>query len=194
MDIGRLRQDQLIAAIGGLVLIISLFLSWSEVDLGGGSGSASAFDAFSGMDIILLLIGIAALALAVATAVEARVTLPARADLILALLGIFAVGWTLGWVLEDPSAGIGAWLGLLASLAIAFGGLQGARILPPAGGASGGTRRRAGRVGTTTPAGPDATPGGVGAPSDPAGGRGPVAEPGAGRSPEDPGTRPPRVV
>ncbi len=61
MDIGRLRQDQLIAAIGGLVLIISLFLSWSEVDLAGGSGSASAFDAFSGMDIILLLIGIAAL-------------------------------------------------------------------------------------------------------------------------------------
>ncbi len=192
MDIGRLRQDQLIAAIGGLVLIISLFLSWSEVDLG---GSASAFDAFSGMDIILLLIGIAALGLAVVTAVEARVTLPARADLILALLGIFAVGWTLGWVLEDPSAGIGAWLGLLATLAIAFGGLQGARILPPADGTPGATRRRAsGRVGATTPAGTTTTPGGLGGQPDPAGGRGPIAEPGGGRSPEDPGTRPPRVV
>jgi hypothetical protein len=118
VDMSNLSRGQLIMAGGGLVLIISLFLSW--VSILGVSGSA--FDAFSGMDIIMLIIGIAALAYGVMMAMGGSVGLPGNAALILALLGVVVFGWALGWDLEEPNAGFGAWLGLFASIAIAYGG------------------------------------------------------------------------
>jgi hypothetical protein len=114
----NLSRGQLIMGAGGLVLIISLFLSWVSI-LG---ISASAFDAFSGMDIIMLIIGVTALAYGVTMAMGASVSLPGNSALILALLGIVVFGWTLGWDLEEPNAGFGAWLGLFGSVAIAYGG------------------------------------------------------------------------
>lgn len=118
MDMSNLSRGALIMGAGGLVLIIALFLSWVSI-LG---VSASAFDAFSGMDIIMLIIGVAALAYGVTMAVGASVGLPANSALILAVLGVVVFGWALGWDLEEPNAGVGAWLALFASIAIAYGG------------------------------------------------------------------------
>ncbi len=127
MDISKLSRGQLIAGAGGALLIVSLFLSW--VSLIG--ASASAFDAFSGMDIIMLVIGIAAVAFAGVTATEASVEVPANAAVVVGILGVLIVGWALGWVLEQPSAGFGAWLGLISAGAIAYGGWEADRKPTP---------------------------------------------------------------
>ncbi len=118
VDTSRLSRGEPIAAIGGVVLIVSLFLNWSESFL----GNVSAWDAFSGIDFVMLLAGLVALAFGLATAVGVAERLPTGSALIVSLLGIIVVGWSLGWDLEDPDAGIGAWLGLIAGAAIAYGG------------------------------------------------------------------------
>ena len=110
---GRLTQGQLIAAVGAAALFLSLFLTWD--DAAGGSG----WSTFSGMNIIMLLIALATLAYVGMTAVDAEI--PSGSEWLLFLLGVLTVGWAFGWDLETPSAGVGAWLGLLAALAVAYG-------------------------------------------------------------------------
>lgn len=118
VDTSTLSQGEPIAAIGGVVLIVSLFLNWSESFL----GSVSAWDAFSGIDIVMLVVGLVALAFGVATIAGVAARLPAGSALIVSGLGIIVVGWALGWDLEDADAGVGAWLALIAGGAIAYGG------------------------------------------------------------------------
>jgi hypothetical protein len=140
-----MSQGQMVAGVGGVLLIVGLFLDWV-------SGLGNAFDAFSGIDIILLIIGIVAIAWA-ASAAMGTATPPALSGMLVGLLGVVALGWSLGWDLEEDAAGIGAWLSLVASIAIAWGGL------------GGGTRRvaaPAARRGPATPASPSPPP------SDPA--------------------------
>ncbi|HEY2772182.1 MAG TPA: hypothetical protein VGI87_16520 [Solirubrobacteraceae bacterium] len=127
MDLSKLSRGQLIAGVGGVLLVLSLFLGWVSVF----GGTQTAFDAFSGMDIIMLVIGAAAVAFAVVTAAEASVDLPANTAVILSVLGVLVVGWALGWVLEEPSAGFGAWLGLIGAGAIVYGGWEAHRSPAP---------------------------------------------------------------
>jgi hypothetical protein len=115
MDTSRMSQGQMVAAAGGVVLVIALFLDWE-------SGLGDAFDVYSGMDIIMLIIAIIAIVWGVSAGLAA-VTVPALSGLLVGLLGMIALGWALGSDLEDPSAGFGAWLGLVAAMAIAWGGL-----------------------------------------------------------------------
>jgi len=118
MDFSRLSQAQIVVGIAGIVLVISQFLSWASI-LG---VSESAFDAFSGMDIIMLIVGLAGVAFAAAIALGRASSVPSNAGFILCALGLIVFGWALGWDLESGDAGIGAWLALLASAAIAWGG------------------------------------------------------------------------
>lgn len=132
MDTSRVSQGQIIAAVGGLVLIISLFLDWvSGVTLSVGTASIStsgnAWDVLSGMDILMALVGLAAIVVAGATLMGAAIEAPVKLDYMIALLGVGTIGWTLGWDLEIPNAGIGAWIGLLAAIAITYGGFEAAR-------------------------------------------------------------------
>src|ERR1700751_3068898 len=107
MDISKLRQSQLIVGGAGVVLVISLFLNWVGV---------SAFSAFSVMDIIMLLVGLAAVGYAGIPAVGSEMALPRDSAWIVLLRAVGVVGWALGIALEDAGAGLGAWLGLIASL------------------------------------------------------------------------------
>jgi hypothetical protein len=122
----KMSQGQMIAGVGGVVLIISLFLDWvSGISVATAAGTFSAgggnaFDVFSGMDIIMLIVGIAAVVWAVSGA-GVGMDLPPYSAWIIAGLGIVVFGWALGWDLENSNAGIGAWLGLAATVAIAWG-------------------------------------------------------------------------
>jgi hypothetical protein len=107
----------MILGIGGILLIISLFLSWASAF----GTSASAFDLFSGMDIIMLVVGIAAVAYAVSIAAGSAASAPSGSPLILGALGLVVLGWALGWNIETSDAGIGSWLALIASAVIAYG-------------------------------------------------------------------------
>jgi hypothetical protein len=132
MDISKLRQSQLIVGAAGIVLVISLFLDWVGV---------SAFSAFSAMDIVMLLVGLAAVGYAALPASGSAQSLPKDSAWIVLLAGVGVVGWALGICLEDADAGIGAWLGLIGSIAIAVGAyveIRGgnlARPMTPAAGA-----------------------------------------------------------
>jgi hypothetical protein len=137
MDTSRISTGQMIAAVGGAVLIISLFLDWVSgvsLQIGGASvsSSASAWDVFSGMDIIMLLIGVAAIAPAVMAVTGSASGLTFNPSLVVAVLGVVAFGWALGWDLENPNAGFGAWLALFAAGAIAYGAFRGTREAPAA--------------------------------------------------------------
>ncbi len=112
MDISKLRQSQLIVGAAGIALVLSLFLNWVGV---------SAFSAFSAMDIVMLLVGLGAVGYAAIPASGSEFPLPKDSSWIVLLLAMAVVGWALGIALEDADAGIGAWLGLIASAAIAFG-------------------------------------------------------------------------
>ncbi len=115
MDASRMSQGQMVAGAGGVLLIVGLFLDWV-------SGFGNAFDAFSGMDIIMLIIAIVAIAWA-ASAAMGTATPPALSGMLVGLLGLIVLGWALGWDLENSDAGLGSWLSLVASIAIAWGGL-----------------------------------------------------------------------
>ena len=112
MDISKLRQSQLIVGGARAAGHLSVFLNWVGV---------SAFSAFSAMDIIMLLVGLGAVRYAAIPASGSEFPLPKDSSWIVLLLAMAVVGWALGIALEDADAGIGAWLGLIASVAIAYG-------------------------------------------------------------------------
>jgi hypothetical protein len=51
----------------------------------------------------------------------------AQGDMIAGIGGVVLLGWTHGWDLENPNAGIGACIGPLAAIAIAYGGFEASR-------------------------------------------------------------------
>jgi hypothetical protein len=121
MDMSKMSQGQMIVGVGGVLLLIGLFLDWVSLPFGGGN----AFDAFSGMDIIMLIVAVLAIAWAVAGPAGMRV--PGESAMIVGLLAVAMFGWALGWDLEFDNAGLGAWLALVGCLAIAWGALAGSR-------------------------------------------------------------------
>jgi hypothetical protein len=122
----RIDAGPVVAALGAVLLFLSLFLSWYEPD-------ASGWDAFESLDLILAGVAVAAgvlaagrLGAAVAQDADPR-TLP-----LLGVIAVAAVGVTL---LQEPPAAegaeraTGAWLALAASvLVLAGGALSAARI------------------------------------------------------------------
>jgi hypothetical protein len=122
----RIDAGPVVAALGAVLLFLSLFLSWYEPDVSG-------WEAFESLDLILAGVAIAAGVLAagqlgarIAEGADSR-TLP-----LLGAVAVAAVGVTL---LQEPPAAqgadkaTGAWLALAASvLVLAGGALSAARI------------------------------------------------------------------
>jgi Protein of unknown function (DUF2510) len=116
----RSNLPYLIAAAGGALLVLSLFLAWFSVD----GGSASLWEVASGIDIVLALLGIAAAAIAGARVAGGALPAPPEA---LKWIGVVATTIVLAYVIESDNLGIGAFLGLLAALAILAGAILGER-------------------------------------------------------------------
>ncbi|MFL5823826.1 MAG: hypothetical protein ACJ764_10335 [Solirubrobacteraceae bacterium] len=114
----KMDQGRMITAVGGVLLIVSLFLHWA--------GGQSAWDGFSVIHIIMLLIGIAAVGFAVLPATGSAVALPPSLPLVISALGMAAFGFAAGWELEI-SGDIGVWLAIIGSLAIAYGAFHAGR-------------------------------------------------------------------
>jgi hypothetical protein len=198
MELSKLRSGQLIAAVGGAVLLISLlFLNWYGV---GGSvetpfGDFSVgtdFGAWDGQgfsgtiaNLIMLAAGLAAVSLAILTATSRTVALPIAASALTAGLGIAAVAMVVLRILFQPGPNeivdlkFGIFLALVGALGIAYGGWQSMQ--------EEGTSFEQARDQLGDRFGERATP------SRPAGGRPPTApdEPGPGPGPSSP--PPPRA-
>jgi hypothetical protein len=173
----------LVAAAGGLLLLLSLFLDWV--------GPANAFDLFDLTDWLLLLIALAAVAMAVIQVTNTQVNLPAPAADIITLAGIVATTITLVFIFEGADRGFGLFLAFLSSLAVLAGGIVARR--EPAGGLNIAGAPGAGAGAGSGPgpaAGPGPAPGGFGA-TPPAAAPGPLGGGGgAAPAPEATPTQP----
>jgi hypothetical protein len=133
VDASRLSFGEQVAGASGLALLIFLFFPWYVEDAGLGPENMSAWSAFGFIDLLLFLIATLAIAMAVARAARLIPTnLPAPPGTIVAAAGALAALLVLYRLLELPSPAIadadigrkvGVYLGLIASLGIAFGGV-----------------------------------------------------------------------
>jgi hypothetical protein len=136
MDTSRLTTGDIIAGVGGIVLLISLFLPWygASVEVAGfsASESGSGWEALGFIDILLFVIALAAIAV---VAARATGTLPADipAAVILLGLGAVAVMLVLYRIIDIPVEGdipdevdlsrkLGIFVALIGAAAVAYGG------------------------------------------------------------------------
>jgi hypothetical protein len=133
---GRLSQGQMIAAVGGIALLVAMFLPWIGTSgpslpagLPGGVDTSSSENIWKGssLDIYLLITGVVALlpALLALTDSAAEFSFVSAATL---LLGTVAVILVIAFLTVDFPDGadrkIGAYVGLGAGVVIAVGGFR----------------------------------------------------------------------
>lgn len=193
-DRNRLSQGELIAGIGGLVLLISMWMDWygakvktSLGSFGGGIGGPNAWQSFSLIDLILFLVALLAIGVAVMRGMNRMPSMPYPPATLLAVAGGIAFLLVLFRFLVQPfdvpdqvdvTRRLGIYLGLLATAAIAYGGW---RAMQESGASFGDLGGRAG-----TGAGPGGG-GGGGAPTTPM----PAAAGTSTGGPGEAGTEPP---
>jgi hypothetical protein len=128
--VSRLRAGEWTAAAGAAALVVTLFLPWFGVDIGIGDVTSSGWDALGWVTIVLALgaIGCAAW-LAVATATPRPIAQQVAGGVLTAAVGTIAFLFLVLRALvfqpgpnELVGTRYGAWLGLLAALALALGG------------------------------------------------------------------------
>ena len=127
VDPRRLSWGEWLAAAGGVLLFVSLFLPWYSV----GGEKLSAWQAMSLDDVVLALAAILAITAAVvvafprlssvSVATTALAILPAVVGLIVTIYRLVSPAPA-----GDASLEIGAWLGLVATASIAVGAWAGA--------------------------------------------------------------------
>jgi hypothetical protein len=123
----------MVAAGSGLALLIFMFVPWYRNDRGFDVQSLSAWKAFAVIDLVLFLAAALAIGLGAARAARAMPRdLPASPATIVAGAGALAALLVLYRIVELPDPGvegveigrkIGVYLGLIASIGIALGGL-----------------------------------------------------------------------
>ena len=113
----RGNNAPLIAAGGGLLLFISLFLDWFDV-----LGSACEF--MDIVDVLLALLALTAVAIGAMLATGNVVNLPRTPGSIVTTAGIVAFTIVATFVLEGDEHKFGIFLGLIGTIAMIVGGTQ----------------------------------------------------------------------
>jgi hypothetical protein len=124
---GRLSRGEWVAAIAGVVMIVALFLPWYEA----GGRNLSAWESMAVDDVILAITAVLAIVAAFVVAFPRISSLSVAATSLAVLPAVVGLVLTVYRLVSpappfDVSLGVGAWLGLAATLAIAVGGWAGA--------------------------------------------------------------------
>jgi hypothetical protein len=124
---GRLSRGEWVAAIAGVVMIVALFLPWYEA----GGRNLSAWESMAVDDVILAITAVLAVVAAFVVAFPRISSLSVAATSLAVLPAVVGLVVTVYRLVSpappfDVSLGVGAWLGLAATLAIAVGGWTGA--------------------------------------------------------------------
>ena len=106
----------LIAAGGGLLLFISLFLKWVF--------EQSAWETFDLVDILLAVIGLVAVGIGAMLATGNTTNLPSSPSAIVTTAGLISFSIVAAFVLEGDELGFGIFLGLVGTIAMLVGGMQ----------------------------------------------------------------------
>jgi hypothetical protein len=144
MDFSKLRTGELVAAVGGVVLLVAMFaVDWYEISGFGGlieqfgeaAGVETGVKAWDGQgflgtiaNLVILAAALSAIVLAILTATSRNVALPVAASAITAGLGIAAVVMVLGRMVFQPGPNevvdlrFGILLALIGAAVIAYGG------------------------------------------------------------------------
>jgi hypothetical protein len=123
MDLRRLRAGEWVAALSGIVLLVSLFLPWYGA---GAEGDASGWEALAAVDIALALVAAFGVGLLVITASQRVPAVPIALSAVVTFVGL--IGMVLAAIrlvsvpdgLDGREAGV--WLGLLGTIGIVAGG------------------------------------------------------------------------
>jgi hypothetical protein len=145
-DISRLRRaDQIVGAAAIAFFVILFFFKWygissnvtsiSGVNVGGGNVTRSGWDTFTNSRWIWIITIIVALGSVVLVASQRKLELPLQPGVIVAGLGALSTVFILYRIIHHPTASasfgsfhasvgikLGIWLGLIAALAITYGG------------------------------------------------------------------------
>jgi hypothetical protein len=132
VNLRRLRAGEWLAAIAGVSLIVTLFLPWYDTGAGTRAGfdtmrnPVTGFEALSIIDILLVLLAALALALPLLQATQDAPNKPVGAAVLTVVLGTLGVLLVLFRLIDAPVDGFeveaGAWLALLATIALTAGG------------------------------------------------------------------------
>jgi peptidoglycan/LPS O-acetylase OafA/YrhL len=124
MDLRRLRAGEWIAALSGVVLLVSLFLPWYGGDPG--AEDASAWEALAAVDVTLALVAAFAVSLLVVTASQRVPAVPIALSALVTLVGLIGLVLVLVRLASVPDGldgrEYGVWLGLLGTIGIVAGG------------------------------------------------------------------------
>jgi hypothetical protein len=107
------------AGVGGLLLILSLFIDW----IGEGSFGLSGFKLFSIIDLFLLIVGGLAVAFAAIEAMGAQVNLPFDRTRVLTILGIISASIVWSLLFESDHIKFGFFLAAIGAGGILAGGI-----------------------------------------------------------------------
>ncbi|MGI8557704.1 MAG: hypothetical protein ACR2ND_05265 [Solirubrobacteraceae bacterium] len=139
MDSSNVSIGERVAAAGGLVLLIALFLKWYGVEGASVNGvnihvpvvvSISGWHAISVGRWLFLICALLAIALAVAKSYGQTLNLPMTPSVLLCGLGGLSVLWILFRLLSHPGGGLslsvkfGIFAGLAGAALLAFGAYQ----------------------------------------------------------------------
>jgi drug/metabolite transporter (DMT)-like permease len=121
MSLRQLRAGELVASVGVVCLVLSLFEPWYEGPL----GRLDAWDTFGPAMALLLACLCAALAMLISAVGERSTALPVSSAVWCVLLGLAGLIAAIVRVLERPdhasSLCVGAWLGLAGAAAVLLG-------------------------------------------------------------------------
>jgi drug/metabolite transporter (DMT)-like permease len=129
VDLRRLRAGEWLAAAGGVALVVSLLLPWYSPLLPiVPYDSLTGFQALSVIDVLLVLAALVGVALAVLQATRDSPTAPVAAGILSVVAGLLATLVVVFRLVDSPrpddelESMYGAWLALLAAVALTAGG------------------------------------------------------------------------
>jgi hypothetical protein len=125
MNLRWLKPGDWLAGLGGLALLVSLFLPWYSVT--GVGRDLTGWQSFAVIDVLLALAALVGIALAVSTALRRTPAVPVALGVIGGPVGALATLLVLIRLLDPPGPnelldpGAGVWIALAGALALAAG-------------------------------------------------------------------------
>jgi hypothetical protein len=130
VEAGRLTRGEVYAALGGALLLISLFVPWYSQTVGGGlEANVNAWQAFDAFDLLLALIGLIGVGQAVLRAAGAEPNEERAVARVVAGAALLAAAIALYRAIELPEVAlddtielrIGPFVALIAATGMAYG-------------------------------------------------------------------------